>query len=170
MDIPDGVRPIKIGYTGESVKKRMRTLCTGSPYKLKLRAAIPGTIAEEQLLHQLYQFSRLRGEWFTPSDRLEKLIEFAVNNPEKVAFAVRKALRDGQARPKLRRTEHFTPVEETAIENTIQKAESEHPMARFKSPIRLERSSRLALKCESCGWVKVGVLGGLCKKCRNKLT
>lgn len=66
---------IKIGRT-KNVKKRLRTLQTASPAKLKLIKSIrvEGSAADaqklEQSLHKQFNDFRLSGEWFEASDSL----------------------------------------------------------------------------------------------------
>lgn len=63
--------PIKIGYSIDP-KKRLKSLQTASPVKLKLVKAIPGNRDTERNLHRRFKKYRIRGEWF----KSEKLLSF----------------------------------------------------------------------------------------------
>jgi hypothetical protein len=73
---------IKIGFTDrEDIAGRLGELQTGNPRKLICRRLIPGTIEEEQKLHQTFAEERLCGEWFTYSERV-KIWEETLSKPE----------------------------------------------------------------------------------------
>ena len=57
---------IKIGFTSGQVQKRISSLQTGHPYKLKLLATLPGNRDYEKSLHERFAAFRLEGEWFQP--------------------------------------------------------------------------------------------------------
>jgi hypothetical protein len=57
--------PVKIG-SAEDVGKRVRTLQTGSPERLRLLATVPGGSSLEGLIHERLGAHRIRGEWFRP--------------------------------------------------------------------------------------------------------
>lgn len=63
---------IKIGYTKNDVKKRLKQLQTSSPDTLYLLGYEEGDINKEKSLHALFSSDRIRsnGEWFTPSERI----------------------------------------------------------------------------------------------------
>jgi hypothetical protein len=54
----------KIGFTSGPARKRLAAMQTGCPAPLKLYATVPGTIAEERLLHQAFRPLHIHGEWF----------------------------------------------------------------------------------------------------------
>ena len=56
---------IKIGVATDPVK-RLRTLQTGSPVKLTLRAVTEGGALAEEQYHYKFMAHRLHGEWFDP--------------------------------------------------------------------------------------------------------
>ena len=59
-------REIKIGFTARPVEKRLKSLQTAHPYKLKLLTIVPGTTEDEKSLHERFANIRLEGEWFKP--------------------------------------------------------------------------------------------------------
>lgn len=59
----DGERHIKIGHSTNPTA-RMATLQTGTTAKLGLLHQMPGDVADEKLLHYLFQDLRKSGEWF----------------------------------------------------------------------------------------------------------
>lgn len=59
---------VKIGTTRD-LGKRLASLQTGSPVKLKLVAVGPGDRELEQRLHEKYKHRRRVGEWFALSGR-----------------------------------------------------------------------------------------------------
>lgn len=66
--------PIKIGYTSQSVDKRLASMQTGVPVKLTVLGEMDGTMTDEQALHARFDADRVRGEWFRPSAELLALI------------------------------------------------------------------------------------------------
>jgi len=62
--------PIKIGYTSGGIKKRMESLQTASPDKLRLLTTSEGTERDETILHRRFRADKLHGEWFYPSNSL----------------------------------------------------------------------------------------------------
>lgn len=65
-----GTGRLKIGYTGGKVDKRLRALQTGSPAKLMLVAAKPGTRDDEAALHAHFAGNCAHGEWFEMTEEL----------------------------------------------------------------------------------------------------
>jgi hypothetical protein len=57
-------RFVKIGFTGQSVAERIRTLSTGSPLPITVHFTLPGSVLDERALHDRFAAYRLRGEWF----------------------------------------------------------------------------------------------------------
>jgi len=68
-------RLVKIGYTSKFIHNRMPNLQTGSPDRLVFLGGIPGTVGEEQLLHERFEKCHSHGEWFDPVDHLMKFID-----------------------------------------------------------------------------------------------
>lgn len=63
---------IKIGYTKNSIQKRLKQLQTSCADKLYELGWMDGEIEEEKFLHKKFSNSRIRynGEWFKPTDDL----------------------------------------------------------------------------------------------------
>jgi hypothetical protein len=68
--------PVKIGIAREPLK-RLRDLQVANPVELRLLAVTDGGRAAEVMLHRTFRESRVRGEWFEMSSRLEAVIEEA---------------------------------------------------------------------------------------------
>ena len=70
---------IKIGYTTQDIKKRIKQLNTGSVQNISLLGWIYGDKAKEKELHIKFAQSRVRynGEWFEPT---EILLDFINEN------------------------------------------------------------------------------------------
>jgi hypothetical protein len=67
--------PIKIGFAKDP-KKRVMQLQTGSPYKLNLLWAYQSEDpADERDIHAEFEEYKIRGEWYSPSDRLFEFME-----------------------------------------------------------------------------------------------
>lgn len=64
---PNG--PIKIGCSTQP-KLRRETLQGWSPYELKILATVPGKFDLESNIHDCFADLHMRGEWFSPGDRL----------------------------------------------------------------------------------------------------
>ena len=58
--------PIKIGVA-TNVRKRLDALQTGSPYRLRLRATVPGDLYTEGVYHRMFSEHRMAGECFKPA-------------------------------------------------------------------------------------------------------
>jgi hypothetical protein len=58
--------PIKIGFTTK-VEERLQRLSSNSPVPLRVLASFTGSMADEGRLHDLFQASRIHGEWFQRS-------------------------------------------------------------------------------------------------------
>lgn len=56
--------PLKIGFTSGHLRKRLRDLQAGSPYRLRVLAVIGnGDKDREHRLHRRFRHSRLCSEW-----------------------------------------------------------------------------------------------------------
>lgn len=78
---------IKIGYTKNNVKKRLKQLQTSSPNKLFILGYIEGDKDTEKKIHKMFYNSiiRINGEWFSPTqDILDYINE---NNLEDNIYA-----------------------------------------------------------------------------------
>lgn len=60
---------IKIGYTKNNVKKRLKQLQTSSPNKLFILGYVEGDKNTEKQIHKMFYNSivRINGEWFFPT-------------------------------------------------------------------------------------------------------
>lgn len=65
--------PVKIGYAAD-VKRRVRSVAHGLPYKLMLLGYIKGTRSLERTLHKQIGLYRMRGEWFHPTKEVMECI------------------------------------------------------------------------------------------------
>jgi hypothetical protein len=74
---------IKIGYTKNSIEKRLKQLQTSNSNTLYLLGWIDGDMDFEKRLHSLFASSRIRsnGEWFKPTKDLIDYIN--LNNQKK---------------------------------------------------------------------------------------
>lgn len=63
---------IKIGYTNNSIEKRLKQLQTSCASKLYILGWIDGDLDTEKMLHKIFAQSRIRynGEWFNPTEDL----------------------------------------------------------------------------------------------------
>lgn len=71
----EGFNSIKIGWTAGPPKMRLDMLQTGCPAPLRILAAIPGTEAKEQAIHDKFAHIRQRGEWFEATTELRDYIK-----------------------------------------------------------------------------------------------
>lgn len=76
--ITDG-QNIKIGYTKNSVEKRLKQLNTGNESKLYILGYMNGSQEDEKYLHKKFGFYRIRhdGEWFYPN---QEIIDYINDN------------------------------------------------------------------------------------------
>ena len=65
-----GNGPIKIGYTDQTIERRMTTLQIACPEELNLLAKIDGTPEDERVLHKRFKADKIRGEWYNPSNNI----------------------------------------------------------------------------------------------------
>jgi hypothetical protein len=66
--------PIKIGYVRKDMRQRLSAMQNGNHEKLRVLACTDGDVPYERALHKRFSASRIRGEWFTPTDELLTLI------------------------------------------------------------------------------------------------
>jgi hypothetical protein len=52
------------------LKKRVYDVQIGNPRLITCVGLIPGTVRDEQGLHETFEADRIRGEWFNPSETL----------------------------------------------------------------------------------------------------
>lgn len=67
--------PVKIGWTQQPIKERLKCLQSGSPVKLHVLALQPAPRSKELLYHRQFAASRIHGEWFERSPEIVSLIE-----------------------------------------------------------------------------------------------
>jgi len=67
---------VKIGYS-KNPEKRIKGLNTGNPYKIKILKKIPGDIAREAGIHELFKDLKTEknNEWFKYTDELKEFIK-----------------------------------------------------------------------------------------------
>lgn len=65
-----GIERCKIGFTTGDPNKRLAALQSGSPTRLGIYCAIPGSKATEKLFHDTFSPLRLHGEWFAVRHKL----------------------------------------------------------------------------------------------------
>jgi hypothetical protein len=70
---------IKIGHTTDIIY-RHRTIAATSPVPVKLIGHIPGTRADEKILHKRFKALRSHGEWFKNEGDLSDFISAACGN------------------------------------------------------------------------------------------
>ncbi len=66
--------PIKIGYTKDRIRQRIKSLQVGSAEPLILLGATEGDKNTEAILHGFFNSDKMNGEWFKPSVRLMNYI------------------------------------------------------------------------------------------------
>lgn len=69
--------PVKIGFTSSHIARRIYTLQSGNPRSLRLIGRFPAVPMVETRLHGMFSRTRIRGEWFEPSQELLVLAETA---------------------------------------------------------------------------------------------
>lgn len=74
--------PIKIGYTDKEANIRMSAMQVCCPYELKIIGLMEGSYAEEQELHKIFKYHRIRGEWFSNT---REIINY-LNGEHKLTF------------------------------------------------------------------------------------
>lgn len=67
-------KSVKIGYSAEPVK-RIGSLQTASPVRLRLLGVCPGGMQDEAELHTRFAHLHLRGEWFRYTPELEEALK-----------------------------------------------------------------------------------------------
>jgi hypothetical protein len=65
---------VKIGYTNGNPLERLASLQTGNARLLKVLHTMPGSLSEEQALHQRFHHLRACGEWFELTDEIQQFI------------------------------------------------------------------------------------------------
>ena len=68
-----GTSHIKVGYAANP-KARLNGMQTANSYELVLLGMMEGSVKDEWNLHSMLDKHRVRGEWYYPCPKLEKLI------------------------------------------------------------------------------------------------
>lgn len=55
--------------------KRLTSIQTGCPYRLELKACIPGESYDERILHRMFSSHRMMGEWFKYSKAIKEYFQ-----------------------------------------------------------------------------------------------
>jgi len=71
---------VKIG-TSVDPNERINSLQTASPKKLRVQAVLEGSYKTEKGLHDLFNKSRVRGEWFRYTEEIKWYIRAVKENP-----------------------------------------------------------------------------------------
>jgi hypothetical protein len=69
------IGPVKIGFTQQPIKERLKCIQNGSPVKLRVLATLAARRQKEGWYHRLFAASRLHGEWFERTPELLAEIE-----------------------------------------------------------------------------------------------
>lgn len=77
---------IKIGLA-KDVKTRLAGLQTASPTELELLATMEGDRDRERRLHEMFESSRVQGEWFEPEPPLTRFIISLMKPVNDIPFA-----------------------------------------------------------------------------------
>lgn len=72
--------PIKIGYTGAAVEKRIAQLQVGHHEPIYLLGTIPGQIADEKAIHKELADYHIHGEWFDPKPELLETLKDVIEH------------------------------------------------------------------------------------------
>ena len=72
---------VKIG-TSINPTNRKKELQTSNPKKLHVQAIIEGSFKTEKGLHELFEHSKVRGEWFRYTEEIKWYIRAIKENPE----------------------------------------------------------------------------------------
>jgi hypothetical protein len=63
--------PVKIGFTQQPMRERLKCIQNGSPIKLHVLATLNCTRINERLYHKRFAAFRLHGEWFERCPEIE---------------------------------------------------------------------------------------------------
>ncbi len=96
--------PIKIGFTKNDIKRRVREIQCGSPHVLRWIGYYPGDRSDERSVQLLLLNSSLRGEWFHPTVEVLAFVRQQCPNfeplvVENVLIPARRGKVGGGARP-----------------------------------------------------------------------
>lgn len=71
--------PIKIGLSSQP-EKRLVNLQVANPYLLRVLGTVPGSKADENLLHARFEHLHLQGEWYEAEQELLDFIDKLLNS------------------------------------------------------------------------------------------
>ena len=66
--------PVKIGFTTGRIEWRLKSIQREHDEPIEVLASFDGTVVDEGRLHMRFAKARLRGEWFTKTPELQKII------------------------------------------------------------------------------------------------
>ncbi len=66
---------VKIGFTSQYPKVRLREMQVGCPHEIAISKAVPAFQFSEQCYHQAFWDSHVRGEWFNASGQLSQYMD-----------------------------------------------------------------------------------------------
>lgn len=70
---------IKIGYAGNSLEKRIKSIQTSCPFQLELIYAKNGSLKDEKSIHLELEEHRGQGEWFRWNEVTQKYFKLSAN-------------------------------------------------------------------------------------------
>ncbi len=76
----------KIGYSANPIK-RLNTIQTGCPFKLKMIVVVKGNRSVEKALHKKYKKYKTNGEWFNYKEELKEAIEKIKNSDRNLVLS-----------------------------------------------------------------------------------
>lgn len=71
---------VKIGFSRQDPRKRIKQLQTACPFVLELAASVVGDEALERRLHQTFAPCRMSGEWFVGDHKLRDFIYYIMGH------------------------------------------------------------------------------------------
>jgi hypothetical protein len=77
-----GLQAVKIGFTSNDPKLRLKELQTGNPHALQLLLVREGTMGQEAWLHNYFKELWIRGEWFRLEGHLASFVSWAADRSE----------------------------------------------------------------------------------------
>lgn len=78
---------VKIGFTTQQPRLRLREIQVGCPHEIEMSKAVPAFQFSEQCYHQAFWRSHVRGEWFTLSKDLVRYMDAIPGCPTDVECA-----------------------------------------------------------------------------------
>ena len=88
----DDLNRVKIGFTGQDPKARLRALQTGSPVPLDIIAYINGDLRTERAFHDCFAELAWQGEWFLLDRKLFDFLAYFSDLPLNQKFVTQEAL------------------------------------------------------------------------------